>query len=195
MLVNQDRAGNPAAKRFYKTRIQKVKELSQEISERVHADVRLNPEQQAVFYSDWTYAAIRQSVAIPNISTLEEIANYLDLPIEKVSSCVNFLLQTGLCKMAGKKIVVGPSSTHLESSSPWVNVHHINWRHRAIQSLSSVQPLDLHYTCPVTLSLGDCELIKERLIQLIEDIRSTIDPSPSEKMFCLNLDWFLVPKN
>lgn len=194
LLVNHDRAGNSSARRFYKNKIQKVKEQSQNIAERVTADIKLSEEQRAVFYSDWVYSAIRQSVALPNINTIEAIAKYLDLPTEKISGCLNFLLQTGLCEVAGKKIIVGPSSTHIESSSPWVNVHHINWRNRAIHSLNSGSTADLHYTSPVTLSATDSELIKERLIQLVESFRATVDPSPSEKMYCLNLDWFHVAK-
>lgn len=195
LLVNHDRAGNPSAKRFYKNKIQNIKEQSQYISERVSVDVKLSEEHRAVFYSDWAYSAIRQSVAIPNINTIEDIARYLDLPIEKVNSSVAFLLQTGLCKLTGKKIIVGPSSTHVESTSPWVNVHHLNWRNRGIHSLSNANALDLHYTSPVTLSSADCEIIRERLIQLIENVRAIVDPSPSEKMYCLNLDWFRVAKD
>lgn len=195
LLVNYDRAGHPAAKKFYKNKIQKLKEQSQNISERITVDAKLTEEQRAVFYSDWSYSAIRQSVALPNINTVEAIAKYLDVSIEKVNHHLDFLLQTGLCKLVGKKIIVGPSSTHVESSSPWVNVHHINWRNRAIHSLNSIATYDLHYTSPVTLSASDCELIKERLIQLIEDVRTTVDPSPSEKMYCLNLDWFQIVKS
>lgn len=195
LLVNHDRAGNLAAKRYYKSRLQKIKEQSQNISERVTADGKLSEEQRAIFYSDWAYSAIRQSIAVPNINTAQEIGRYLDLPIEKVNAYLSFLLQTGLCKLIGKKIVVGPSNTHVESSSPWVNVHHMHWRHRAIQSLNSASALDLHYTSPVTLSASDCDVIKEKLIQLIEQVRATVDPSPSEKMYCLNLDWFQVAKS
>jgi len=194
LLVQHDRAGNPSAKRFYKNKIQKIREQSRNISERVTADAILSEEQRAVFYSDWTYSAIRQSIALPDIHTVEDIAKYLDLPAERVNACMEFLLRTGLCRREGKKIVVGPSSTHVESTSPWVNVHHMNWRNRAIQSLGSANPLDLHYSSPVTLSALDCEFVKERLIQLIEDVRATVGPSASEKMYCLNLDWFQVAK-
>ncbi len=194
LLVNYDRAGHLSAKKFYKNKLQKLKEQSQIISERVAADVKLTEAQCAIFYSDWSFSAIRQSVALPNINSIELIAKYLDLPIDKVNRHLDFLLQTGLCKLIGNKITVGPSSTHIESSSNWVNVHHTNWRNRAIQSLNSTDSCDLHYTSPVTLSAADCDLIKERLIQLIEDVRATVGPSPSEKMFCLNLDWFQVVK-
>jgi uncharacterized protein (TIGR02147 family) len=195
LLVNHERAGNPSSKRFYKNKLQKIREQSQDISQRVTADLKLSDQQRAVFYSDWAYSAIRQSVALPNINTVEDISRFLDIPIEKVNSYIHFLLHTGLCKLVGKKITVGPSSTHVESSSPWVNVHHVNWRNRAINSLNSSSPSDLHYTAPVTLSVLDCELIKERLIQMIQDVRSIVDPSPSEKMYCLNLDWFHVTKS
>lgn len=194
LLVNLDRAGNPSSKRFYKNKIQKLKEQSQNISERVSTDFKLSEEQRAVFYSEWAYSAIRQSVALPSINTIEDISQYLDLPIEKVNSYLHFLFQTGLCKQIGKKITIGPSSTHIESSSPWVNVHHTNWRNRAINSLTSPNPSDLHYTSPVTLSVSDCDLIKEKLIQAIEEVRKIVDPSSSEKMYCLNIDWFQASK-
>ncbi len=195
LLVNHDRAGNPSAKHFYKTKINTIREQSQNISERVTVDLKLTEEQHAIFYSDWAYSAIRQSVALPHINTVEEIARYLDLSIEKVNSYLSFLLQAGLCKLSGKNVEVGPSSTHVKSTSPWVNVHHMNWRSKAVQSLSSTNTLNLHYTSPVTLSAADCEVIKERLIQLIESVRATVDPSPSEKLYCLNLDWFQVVRN
>lgn len=194
MMVNYDRAGHPTAKKFYKNKLLELKKQSQNVSERITAATKLSEEQRAVFYSDWAYSAIRQSVALPNTDTVEAIAKYLDLPIEKVNHHLDFLLQTGLCKLLGKKIILGPSSTHVESSSPWVNVHHTNWRNRAIHSLNALGTYDLHYSSPVTLSASDCELIKEKLIQLIEDVRATVDPSPSEKMYCLNLDWFQVAK-
>jgi uncharacterized protein (TIGR02147 family) len=195
LLVNLDRAGNPSAKRFYKSKIQKLKEQSQKISERVTSDVKLSEEQCAVFYSDWTYSAIRQAVAIPNVNSADEIARYLNLPIDKVNAHLEFLLQTGLCKLVGKKLTVGPSSTHIEANSPWVHVHHMNWRHRAINSMTSPDKADLHYTLPLTISASDSEIVREKLVQLIEDVRGVIDPSPSEKMYCMNLDWFLVVRD
>ncbi len=96
--------------------------------------------------------------------------------------------------MSQNKVAVGPLSTHVEASSPWVRVHHTNWRQRAVNSLDVSSKSDLHYTLPLTISVGDSELLREKILQFIEQSKGIVDPSPSEDMFCLNIDWFKVAK-
>jgi uncharacterized protein (TIGR02147 family) len=190
LLVQLDRAGNSAAKDLFKKQIKRVKDQSQNISKRIKSEKKLTDEQRAVFYSDWAYSAIRQAVVLPGISDLNSISAFLGLPRKRVQKILDFLLQTGLCKTSGGKLNVGPSSTHVEAGSPWVRVHHMNWRQKAIQSLDKENPEHLHYTSPLTIAAKDADLVRERIIQLIEQINTIVDPSPSEELFCLNLDWF-----
>ncbi len=193
-LVHFERAGNSASKDFYAKQMNRVKGQAASISRRVTVEANLTEEQRAVFYSDWAYSAIRQSVALPKMRSVEAIAKFLDLPRDKVRTYLDFLIRTGLCKLAKDQISVGPSSTHVSASSPWVRVHHSNWRQRALQSLDSPCAADLHYTLPLTLSGKDSELLREKILQFIESTRMIVDPSPSEAMFCLNIDWFQVAK-
>jgi len=48
----------------------------------------------------------------------------------------------------------------------------------------------LFYTHPMTVSEKDGKLIREILIKAITAIEPLVEPSPSEKTFCLNIDWF-----
>lgn len=195
LMVSMERAGVESSKNFYKQKLESMKTESRSIEKRVHSTKKLSEEQRAVFYSDWAYSAVRQSLALPSIESIEEIAKYLSLTNEKVKRCLDFLIQTGLCKVSGKRIIAGPSSTHVEASSPWVRVHHTNWRNKAIESLDSVASNEIHYTLPLTISKKDSEKIRKYIINYIEEVRKTVDSSPSEEFFCLNIDWFKLTKN
>jgi uncharacterized protein (TIGR02147 family) len=194
LLVQIERAGNTAAKNHYTKQLQRVLEHANTISHRVRVDAELSEEQRAVFYSDWAYSAIRQSVAIHGLNHAEPIAEYLGLPRKKVQKFLEFLVKAGLCNMKKGEFKVGPASTHVEASSPWVRVHHTNWRQKAIQSLDGDQSDKLYYTSPLTLAKRDCDVIREKILQFIEQVNSIVDPSPSETFYCLNVDWFPVEK-
>lgn len=190
LLVSLDRAGNLTAKTIYKKQIQKIKDQVLNISQRVTVAAKLSEEHRAVFYSDWAYSAIRQSLSLPGIETVDTIANFLQIPRSKVQLFLDFLIKTGLCTIVKGKLKTGPASTHVEAKSPWVRVHHTNWRQRAMQSLDKSQAGNLHYTSPLTLSKADAKLVQEKIIQFIEQVNGIVDPSPSEALFCLNIDWF-----
>lgn len=118
-------------------------------------------------------------------------ASAYDQKLQKQTKTIlDFLLSTGLCKEEKGKIVVGPSSTHLEASSPWVRVHHANWRQQALQHLPQEENGKLHYTAPLTVSAEDALKIREMIVQFLEKVDKVIDPSPSEEVRCLNIDWF-----
>jgi len=51
---------------------------------------------------------------------------------------------------------------------------------------------ELAYTAPMTLSRSDAIRIRSLLADLVEKVDQIVVPSPSEKLFCLNLDWFEV---
>jgi hypothetical protein len=48
----------------------------------------------------------------------------------------------------------------------------------------------LFYTHPMTVSEKDAKIIRELLIKSIALVEPLIEPSLSEKTFCLNIDWF-----
>lgn len=191
-LVQVERAGPPAAKSLALKLLRRLKEQSQQLSKRLSSEGRLSDEQRAVFYSDWTYSAVRQSVALPEIQTVEEIAAHLGLPLRKVQLVMDFLLKTGLCKSERGSLKVGPASTYVEAGSPWARVHHGNWRQRALSVMDRGAAENLHFSSPLTISRADAERVREKLVQFIEEINQIVDPSPSEELYCLNFDWFAI---
>ena len=88
------------------------------------------------------------------------------------------------------KLAIGPSSTHLESQSPWVISHDINWRLRSVELMRWRQDDSLRYTAPMTLSAKDARKVREMIVQFLEKIDKVVEDSPSEELHCLTIDWF-----
>lgn len=168
-----------------------MKTNSVELSQRLTKHKTLSETEKATFYSHWTYSAIRQATGIENLQSVDAILDYFRLPRKHALEVLDFLVQTGLCFQEGPHFRMGPSSTHLESTSPWVRTHHSNWRQKAMTSLhNNESQTKLHYTAPMSLSAKDAATIRERIVQLLEQIDKIVEPSACEELHCLNIDWF-----
>lgn len=192
LLVQAERAGTPALKKHLARQMEKLRAHSKELVNRLSSKRRLTEEDRAIFYSDWAYSAIRQLIAIKGYQRIEEIAEYFRLPRRRTKEIIDFLLRVQLCAEDKVGLKVGPATTHLESSSPWVRSHHVNWRQKSVESLNREDASKLHYTAPMTLSRTDAELIREMIVKFLESIDQVVEPSVSEGLYCLNIDWFEI---
>jgi uncharacterized protein (TIGR02147 family) len=190
LLVQLDRAGNEPLKKNIQKKISKIRDHASELVNRLSKNVVLTEAQRAIFYSDWSYAAIRQCTSIKGLQDVDSIGKHLVLPKKHVVKVLDFLVETGLCKQESNRFVIGPSATHLESTSPWVRTHHMNWRQKAIANLNQEYASKLHYTAAMTLSAQDAVLIREMITKFLEEVDTVVLPSPSEELHCLNIDWF-----
>ncbi|MEK7354841.1 MAG: TIGR02147 family protein [Bdellovibrionota bacterium] len=191
-LVKLDKAGTREYKRYIETKLEHMRSEANELVNRVAHEAVLSEEHRAIFYSDWIFSAVRLTTLLPGCATSEAIAIKRNLPLAKVKKVVDFLLESGLLKRSEGRLTVGPLSTHLESKSPWIKAHHSNWRQKALDDVSFDDQTSLHYSAPMTLSRADAEKIREILISAINEIDVLTEPSRSEELMCLNIDWFKV---
>ena len=98
LLVQLDRAGNEPLRKILKRQIQEMKKKSFELANRLQAEKKLSAEKRAVFYSDWSYSAVRQLSAIKGFHSLDSIADYFDFSTKQTKLILDFLIGTGLCK-------------------------------------------------------------------------------------------------
>lgn len=190
LLVQYDRAGSKKLKEKLEKQIHQHQEKAKVFINRIQSTKVLTEEQKALFYADWVCSAIRQLTALKGFDTPEQISAYLGVPIKRTRESVQFLLEAGLCIEEKGKLKIGPQSTHLRPDSPWVRTHHANWRQKSLEKLSGDEPSKLHYTAPMTLSAQDAYKIRKMLIDFLGQVDQVIDPSPSEELHCLNIDWF-----
>lgn len=190
LLVQWARAETPDLREFLRTKIEILQKNSQSLKNRIDTDAELSEVDKARFHSDWLYSGIRNLIAVPGYQDVKKISTKLDLPLSVVQEAVDFLLQTGLCRLQKGKIEVGPKITHLEASSPFIKNRQIQWRMKAIDAMNHRESNHLFYTCPMSLSVKTKQEVRDRLLQAIQEIIADVKESPSEEVACLNIDWF-----
>lgn len=191
LLIEWDRASTPLLRDRIQKKMNLVIESSKVLAKRLKVSRHLTETQKSIFYSSWLFSGIRNLVALPDISSVHDLSNRLNLPLSVVREHVDFLLANKLLKLDSMgKLEVGPAHTHLGSDSPFINKHHQNWRLRAISKMDVRSNSDLFYTCPMSLSIEDAEKIRQMLPKFVEDVLKIVRPSPSESTHCLNFDWF-----
>ncbi len=116
----------------------------------------------------------------------------LKLPRSVVAQAVSFLLETGLCIENKGKIRIGPQSTYIGNDSAMVVRHHLNWRLKLMNQLSTPRDHELAFTGPAVISQQACIEIKKKILALIDEWGQEVDQEKEEKLVCLNIDWFEI---
>src|SRR5262249_54066577 len=124
--------------------------------------------------------------------TRNALAEELRVPLTRVNQVVDFLLSRGLCEERAGKIHYAKMNTYVSQTSPLVNRHHSNWRMKVHAQLDQLTLTELAYTNPIVVNDEDFAKIREELIQFIERFKKIAEPSPSERLCCLNIDWVHV---
>jgi hypothetical protein len=191
--VNYARAGSVELREVFLKQIETQKKNQQQLANRVSRSRDLTSEERSIYYSNWIYAAIRNLSAIENYRQPGKIAAKLGIELPLLNQVLEFLLSTGLCVAGPDGIRPGPQMTHLEAASPLVSRHHGNWRIKAMERHPMLRvDEELAYTAPMTLSATDVAKIRALLADLVQKTDEIVGPSPSEKLYCMCLDWFEV---
>lgn len=192
LLVNHSRAGSYKYKKILEEEIEELRVSATKIQNRVLQQQVLTEEAKTVLYSNWYYLATWSLSAIEGLNTADGISERLNVSKRRIREAVEFLKEYSLVLEDNGKLKVGPTLLHLPEGSPVLSQHHQNWRLRAFEKYAEPKNLDAFYTAPVTLSEADAKILKERILNFISESVKLISSSPSEKLYCLNLDWFEV---
>lgn len=194
-LLQRDRAGSKSLKDFWNSKLDRIREQSKKVANRVVSDRSLSEVDRAAFYSSPLYSAIRlYTTTGEHGKTVDEITKRFELPRPKVLEILSFLVQTGLCRHEKGYYSMGVQKTHLEEGSSQLLRHHANWRLRAIRESESLSKEELMYTAPVSLSKEDFELLREKMLVFIGDFLKQVHASPAEEIACFNMDFFWIRK-
>lgn len=190
-LVEFDRAGSTTLKEILSRRLKRLRDVSQQLTNRLPVDQALSDEAKAVFYSNWFYSAIRLATDTPHLNTPEAIAEYFQLPLSLIREVVEFLLKHGLCTETEEgRLKLAAKRTHLDASSPLISRFHTNWRVKAIERSSRLDmESEVMLSAPMVLSKNDIAKIRTTLLETIEQVVKQASESGSEELYCLNIDW------
>lgn len=190
-LVHIDRAGTGRLKKYHQEKLYLIKEKLTALTDRSKPEKELSISARAIFYSDWRYSAIRNACAFAKM-TPQKIAVSLKIKIEVVHRILDFLTQHELVIIEKEYLKIGPTFTRIRSTDPLVYRHHANWRQRAVESFAAEKTEDLHITAPVTLSSADALVVRDLLHKNMNKVLSVVEPSESEELWCVNIDWFKI---
>jgi uncharacterized protein (TIGR02147 family) len=165
-------------------------QISKKVSHRIQNTSTIDENIKSIYYSSWIYAGIRNLVATPGVHDVISISERLALPKHRVANAIDFLLKNGLCVNGLEGLTYASKKTHLDAESTFVNNHHINWRNKAIQIMDHKNDSNLFFTSPMSLSAETALEIRQMIPQMIEKIMKKVEPSSSQKIYCLNMDWF-----
>jgi uncharacterized protein (TIGR02147 family) len=188
-LIESNRAGTRELKSAITRRLTQLRERRSQLEHRIPGAHSLSAEQRATFYSHWYYSAVRLASSLPGMGDATAIADRLRLPIDLVRDALEFLLESNLIRKVDDGFELVAKRTHLGASSPLAAVHHRNWRVVAMNRYERMNSRDFAFTSPVTLSRADAAHVREVLVGAVSAVTKLVEPSPSESLCLLNIDW------
>jgi uncharacterized protein (TIGR02147 family) len=191
-LVQLERAGDKRTREFCLAKVDELRIKKLNLSNRINVQNELSDADRARYYSSWMYSYLRLLTAVTRFQSEEALAKESRLPLSKVREATEFLKSRGLCIEKNGRLEFGPVPTYVESSSPLVARHHLNWRQVAQEKFDRLSKEDLVFTYPTVISETDFEKLREKLVKVIDDFKKTCDESPSENLYCLNIDWLKI---
>lgn len=192
LMVELTRAGTSSLKKYFKDQMSNVQNERTNLKARLQDTMALLDYQQAKYYSSWHYAAIHMMIAIPQFQNPQALSKELKLPHQKVQRILEDLVDFKLAYVEKGKYTRISKNIHIDSDDLMISKHHSNWRLKAMESLDQSNPATLHYSSIVSLSLKDVPLLKEKMLEAIEEIRKTVKDSGDEVVWCYAMDLFPV---
>jgi uncharacterized protein (TIGR02147 family) len=190
LLIEFAKAGSVKLKARYKKMVKTRQETARKLENRVKKTIELPEEAKAIFYSSWIYSGVRLATDIPKIKDIGMIAELLKLPKNQVQKVVEFLVQNHLVIIKDNNLHLGPGRIYIGSSNHLVVRYHQNWRLQGFQKMVQSDGDNFFYTSPMVLSEEVAQKIRQELPNFVEKIAKWVQPSNSEVLRCLNIDWF-----
>ena len=194
-LVEEARAGNAQVKKFFKDELEEIRKRRLNIKDRIPLSEAITPQDQAIYYSAWYYAAIHVLVSVKKFSNENALAEELNLHPAVIREAISFMERIGVVQRSETGLGVGPRHLHLDKTSPLLRQHHFNWRQRAIQSLDNHNENDLRYSSVFSLSEKDALEIKDKMMQHLNGYLEQISKSPEETAYAFCFDFFNITKS
>jgi len=192
LLVSHARAGTSELKTYFKKKLKNLKEARENLSQRIQ-NAEVMPEiDAAIYYSNWLYLAVHIAISISSFQTERALADRLQVSAEAVNQVLNFLQRLGLAEQKDGAWRSTQKEFHLPKDSAFVSLHHGNWRRRAVDNALLRVPDDLHYTGVSSIAKRDIDVLRTKILALIDESRKIIGPSPEEELICFSVDLFVI---
>lgn len=190
-LALLNKAGTPALRRYYQVKVDGMKKDRLDLSNRIQQPRIEVPEREMLYYSSWMWSAIHILLTIPEFkNSPRAIAERLLIPLTQVEEALKTLEKLNIIEKTNQGYRLLIADLHVPKRSPMVQIHHQNWRGRALLDAANPFSEGLHFTGVYSMSRADYGKLKELLMDFIEQTSSIVGPSHEEELVALTCDLF-----
>lgn len=135
-LIQMQRAGTRGSCEFFSGLLNKKRDQYLQSQVTVESETTLDESAKAIYFGSHLYAAVQSLVMIDRYQTVSALAEALKIETTQVAKVVNFLKLHRLIEENRGKLKPSQRTVFIDRESPFVHLHHSNWRMQAIQSAS-----------------------------------------------------------
>ena len=190
LLYDHDRASTPGFRKQIEVDLQQLRSEFERIAHRFQQSSEFSPEQANFYYLSWIPSALHILSSIPEFQNLEKMSQRLGLNSGLTRAHMEKLAEMGLVELTKDHWKFAGSSKFVPKESPYVTLHHQNWRAKAIDESRDPLSDGLHFTLVQSMSRNDFARVKAMILKLIEEEKRVADPSEPEALTALTLDFF-----
>jgi uncharacterized protein (TIGR02147 family) len=189
-LLEQERAGTQELKRRIQKKMEHLQSQKENLTERLKRPALAVTEKQAFYFSNWIWTAVHVLVSIPAYQNASALAERLGMTEKKVLGFLQQLEGAGFVTRSGGVWKHASGELHLSKHNPFVVAHHNHWRQQAVLDAQNTESKGIHFTGVYALSKRDLEILRDKMLKLLDEITQTVTPSPEEEVACINCDFF-----
>ena len=194
LIVQKSRAGTENLKKFIDNQISELMEKRLNVISRLGKKATLTKNQQAIYYSSWTFAAVHVACMIPGMGEPLKLIKELNISKQQLIKVIDFLEKSNLIVKTSLGYKATESIVRINKYSSSIIPHHSNWRKKAMESLDFEDLNDLHFSGVYCLDTQAALKIKDKLLEELKNVVKNIEKAPSKKMMVLTLDWFEITR-
>ncbi len=192
-LLQFERSGSYEMKKYYEERIDELREKILQVASLFKENsVILSDEIKFIYYSDWSFSAVRILSTLPIEKTPESFSKFLNLPLKRIEEIINFLLTNKICVLINGKLENNSKIIYLDKLDPLIKQRQISWRLKAIESMDKGNSENINLTFPLSISTHNRKKVNQIIIEATEKIKNLVNDEPPEEFCCLNIDWFQI---
>lgn len=196
LMVDYARAHNKDYRSHLKQEMENLAHQARRLEKAVGREKQLDEASANYYYSAWYCSALHIATSLEGQWTAQDLAQLINLEPTVVISCLNEFVKYDLVEKKGTFYKFKNGGHHLPRESPLLPHFHSMWRTKAITHFTEQkQRPGLHITVVQSISKKDFESFQDELRDLIQKFSKMAEPSRSEVVINLNIDYYKVTED
>lgn len=193
ILVEMERASRSEYRNSLEVKLARLRKASEDLSEKIQRpQPKIDGPHTGIYFSSWLWSAVHFLTSSKEFQTVDAISARLSVSKATIEQVLSQLKEMGMVRLEKSRWIYAGGEFHLPRNSPYVCMHHSNWRGRAGLSAQDPEGDGIHFTNVQTMSRKDLKTLREMVLKFIGECKTVIDPSEPEEAVALTIDLFPV---